>query len=221
MLAPSSRSQSLLLRLDRAERTIETVRTDPELSPLMASFGYDTAALEQGRLLCERAREMQRVQERSYGAKYTATAAAAEARARAKASYKLLTEVARVTLRGERGAIDTLGLGPGTKTSLVAWIDHARRFYSNALSRPELLHRLTRFNITREQVEAGQRDVEQFDQARRAQERERVQAREATTARNAAVRDLDAWVDDFLGIAQAVTEGRPELRAKLGLRGRA
>lgn len=217
MLNTTSRSQTFIVHLERAEHAIETVRTDPELALRMAGLGYDAPALDQGRLLCEQARERQRAQERGYGAKFDATTAVAEARIRAEASFKLMVQVARVALRGERGTLDTLGLGLGSKSTLLAWIDDARRFYTNALSNPEVLHKLTRFNITRELVEAGQRDVEQLDQARRAQERERVQAREATKARNEAVKALDAWLDDFLAIARAATEGRPELRKKLGL----
>jgi hypothetical protein len=215
---PTSRSTSLVSRLSRYERVLHNAQSDPEIAELLAEFSFDALKIAHGRGLYEHACMLQRAQEREYGEQYDATAAMTLARKQAEESYRRFADVARVALRGERGAPDALGLNERGKKSLTEWIEGARRFYAHALTSRVVQEKLAQFNISREQLEGGRQGLEALDHARRAQERAQSEAKDATKKRDAAVEALDRWMDDFFAIARVAVRQRPQLREKLGLR---
>ena len=220
MRTSTSRSLSLPVRVNQDQALIEKAMADPELAPLLARLGHDIAVLEQGRALCEQVRALQRTQELQYALRFDATSALKSARITAETNLTGLQELARLVFENEHGVGVALGLRSPGKVGLALWIERARRFYSNALAHPELLHRLARFNVTREQLEAGRQEVEALEQARRLQVSTHEQALKATRERDAAAAGLSRWMREFKVVIRAATVQHPQLRAAYGLRTR-
>lgn len=216
----SSRSFTLVNHLDRVQRVLDAVQNDPELAALLATFNYDAAAIEHGRTLHEQVRSLQHARLRQHGEGSDAAVVVEEARRRAEDSYRMCVRVAKVALRHDRATLDGMGIKQFTKVGVATWIYDARRFYANVLSNPAVLQKLARFNISRERLEAARREVDDLEQAQHDREREQRHAQAATAARNEALEDLDRWMRDFVDIARMATAGRPELHAKLKVRGR-
>jgi hypothetical protein len=125
---------SIAQRLAAAQVAIEAVLTDRDLQLALAAYGYDAARMQEGKALRERAQSLQQQQRARYGAAYGATDVRATAQQQAHATYMRHLGVARIALRGDRAAAQTLGLAATRKTTQAGWLLQAQQFYTNALA---------------------------------------------------------------------------------------
>jgi len=133
---------SIEARLVAAQVAIDIVMADPSLQAIMAAYGYDVARMRQGRALREQALALYQQQRTALGDRFAATDARASAHARAHAVYIRHLAVARVALRGDRGAAQKLDLAKSRKRAQAIWQIQAQQFYANALSDSAIVKRL-------------------------------------------------------------------------------
>jgi hypothetical protein len=93
------------------------------------------------------------------GDRYAATDARASTHAQAQAVYRRHVAVARVALRGERGAAQKLDLANSRKRTQAGWLIQAQQFYTNTLGDSAIAQKLAAYGIAREQLVDAQRMV--------------------------------------------------------------
>lgn len=181
---------------------IDTVLGDASMQARLARYGYDQTAMRDGRALYERAQALRQQQQAAYGERYTATDARDAAQAQAHAAYMRHLSVARVALRGDRGAAQALGLAHTREHSRAGWLKQAQQFYANALSDGTIGRKLSRFGATEAQLHDAQRLVAAVSTALVAQQVARESALALTKQRDAALAAMSAWMRDFRAIAR-------------------
>lgn len=208
---------SIAQQLAAAQLALSNARTDPALSGPLADFGYDAARLDAGWALYTAAATAQQRQSQEYGEQYSASDAFTMAWEAAQADYSRYLKIARITLKGERGANAALGLDGVRKKSWAGWLAQARQFYTNALADATALTALARFGVSQEKLAAGQALVDGAEALAAAQKKETGEAQQATQERDAALESLDEWLDDFLAIARIALEEQPQALEKMGI----
>jgi len=127
--------------------------------------------------------------------------------------------VARVALRGDRGAAQKLGLHARQQTTQAGWLLQAQQFYANALADAMIPGALAAYNLTRGQLAAGQAQVAAVAAGAVVQQAARGAAQASTHARDAALQALNDWMRDFRAIARIALAEQPQRLAQLGATG--
>ena len=196
---------------------IEGARTNPAVASLVATAGYDAAALAKGKALFDEVVDLHAVQKKEYGEQYQATEALDAAWTQADAAFSKTLKLARVAFRDNGPVMAILGLTGNRTFSLSAWLDRATVFYRNLLSDPSLLATLAKLGPTKEVLLAEQALVQAVADSQVAQRTEAGEAQEATAIRETKVKALDRWIQDFRAVAKVVLDQRPQLLEKLGI----
>ncbi|MBI3960741.1 MAG: hypothetical protein HY328_18170 [Chloroflexi bacterium] len=204
-------------QLAAAQLALSNARTDADLSGPLADLGYDAARLDEGWGLYQAAVAAQQRQSQEYGEQYSASDAFGAAWEAAQADYSRYVKVARIALKGERGASAALDLDGPRKRPLAGWLAQARQFYTNALADESVLAALTRFGVSQEKLVAGQTQVAVVEGLAATQKKETGEAQQATQDRDAALEALDEWMGDFLAIARIALEENPQWLEKMGV----
>lgn len=208
---------SIEQRLNRARVAIANVLADSHLQAAVAAYGYTYARLDQGRALHDAALALDQQQKDIYGGLFSAVDTLDAARRQANDTFMRHVKVARVALKQDRGAQQRLGLLAQRKHTLAGWQSQAGQFYANARANPDILDRLGAFGISEEMLAEGQRLIDAVGQGHAARQHRKGAAQDTTRARDEALAALDAWMADFLKIAQVALQDRPQLLAQLGL----
>ena len=210
-------SQTLEGRLLFAQNAIANSLGNREIRSMMAELGYDEDRLLAGQALQERANNLQIAQVKEYGEQFAATDALNDARATANAVYMKHVKVARIALRGNRGAFESLQLNGIRKKSISGWLRQAKAFYANTTGSPEILNALAGFAITETQLMAAQTQVAAVEGKFNEQLKEKGEAQNATKERDGAFDDLQEWMGDFTTIARVALETKPQYLEILGV----
>ncbi len=174
---------SIARRLAAAQLTIEAVLADAALLAALSAYGYGAERMAEGKALRDQALALQQQQRARYGDHYSATDAHATAQAQAHLSYTRHRGVARVALRGDRGAAQKLGLHPPRQTTQAGWLLQAQQFYANALADATIPTALAVYNLTRADLAAAQAQLAAVAAGAVARQSLRSAAQETTRAR--------------------------------------
>ncbi len=126
-------------------------------------------------------------------------------------------KIARVALKNNRKAGQSMQLDGDRKSSLSGWINQAKAFYANALNDDEAMAGLAKYGITREVLEAGQAAIQEVEHKFNARLKETGEAQQATLDRDAAFDALQGWMSDFTKVARVALEEQPQYLEMLGI----
>jgi hypothetical protein len=193
---------SIAQRLVAAQIAIDAVLADRDLQAVLAAYGYDAGRMAEGKARYDQALALQQQQRAHYGDMYAATDARAAAQTQAHSTTMRHIGVARVALRGDRGARQKLGLAAPRETTQAGWLLQAQQFYANALADRAILAKLSAYNLTEVQLAAGQNQIAVVAAGAVARQSSKGAAQESTRARDLAMQSLNQWMRDFLAIAR-------------------
>ena len=208
---------SLDSKLLFAQNAITNALNNEPIKASLAEFGYDEPRLKTGMALYEKVAELQDNHTKEYGEQYAATDALNLAKAGANKLYIDYVKVARIALKGNRSADESLQLTGPRKESLSGWMKQAKAFYANALSSDTILAALANFGITREKLKAGQEWVIKVEDSYNKQLKEKGEAQAATKLRDEAFDNLQEWIADFTSIARIALAEKPQYLEALGI----
>lgn len=213
----SKAKRSIARRLDAAQLAIGGALANADIQGYLAEYGYDLTRLQAGQALYQAALAAHHRQKLQYGNQHAATVEVNRLWRAAHADYTRYVKVARVALQDDHSAATQLALRGRRKRPLSSWLLQAQQFYENALTDQAILAQLAGFGITRDKLEAGLAQVEAVEAANLLQENARGEAQDATQVRDAALKALEAWLNDFMAIARVALEPRPQLLEALGI----
>ena len=200
-----------------AKTALGNARSVVPVNESLALFGYDNTKLDQGMALYTSTHELHERQKREYGEQFEATDVLNVSRAELKVSYMRHLKLARIALKGNRNAEESMQMRGRRKDSLSGMLTQASAFYANALSSPEVMEAFARFNVTMEVLEAGKAKVEEVQTHYNAQLKETGEAQQATLERDVALDQLDEWMGDFTGVVRIALESQPQYLEILGI----
>lgn len=203
--------------LDDAALVLKNAQEDPTIKGGMERFGYTTARLQQGEALYQHARGLASAKQDAYGDQYNATDALEIDTAQAYDRYMEHVTVARLAFKDDRGVKNALGLAGDRKQSMSGWLDQAQQFYLNALNDAAIRARLAQYGVEQADLEQALAAVQGVISANATQERSRGRAQQSTEERDAALRDLQAFIGEYKTLARrAFADDRQQLE-KLGI----
>ena len=208
--------QSIDTKLAVAQLALSNATANPEISALLAGFGYDAARIAVGQALYETALAAHVSQQQEYGEQYEATQSFDTAWSAANQTYTQLVKIARVAFKGNPNAVTALGIAGKRKPSYSGWLDQAQQFYLTALDNTVFQTALSGYGVTLEKLQAGKALVDAVVTAKQSKESETGEAQQATKTRDAALDSLDDWMSDFIAIARIALEGT-QLSEALGI----
>lgn len=211
------KTQTIDAKLLFAQNAIQNALNTEAIKTVLAEFGYDEAKLNEGLALCATATDLHQKQKKEYGDQFAATDGLHIARATANKPYMRHVKLARVALKKDRGAYESLQLSGGRKTSNSGWLQQAKTFYANALSSPEILEKLTPLSMNEQVLQTAQQQVIDVEGKYNSQLKEKGEAQAATQVRDDAFEVLQEWMHDFMTIARIALEDQTQLLEVLGV----
>ena len=211
------KNQTIDSKLLFAQNAIANALNTPEVASALSVFGYDETRLKEGEALYQTASDLQAKQMKEYGDQYAATDALNLAKAKANKEYMVHLKIARVALRGDRGAAESLQMSGSRKESLSGWLKQAKAFYENTMGSADYIKSLSKFGINKKKLEGVQKLVSDVETKLNEQLKEKGEAQAATQKRDDAFDALQEWMSDFIVIARISLETEPQYLEVLGI----
>jgi hypothetical protein len=208
---------SIEARLARAHLVIVNAKGHKVISEAIARYNYDEVRLNEGLEMHNGAYKLHRQRQSALGAQYLATEVFHK---KLKACQKQYTEhlaLARLALGHDPSAVQMLVLKGQRKRTIVGWMEDTRQFYTNALAEPKVIDALSRYNVSREDIEQGRTLLEELEEAAADQERKKGLAQKATKDRNAALKKLEKWVAELIKICRIALGKKSQLLESLDI----
>lgn len=193
----------------------------PEVAAKLAAYGYTSARFLEGMNLLKQAEALVAQQRKEYGDQFEATEAAMAAWAEADRAYMKTLKVARLVFDDDVQAITSLKLAGTRKASMAGWMDQAVVFYGNLTAQSRLASAMGRFGYTPAKLAAEKALVDEVVSRVQSQAKETGEAQQATAARDAALKALDAWVGDLRAILKLALDNDPAALEAVGISDRA
>jgi hypothetical protein len=201
-------------QLNAAQLAINNSRADEEILALVSGFGYSSARLAEGCELYERAQAAVQAQRLAAGAQKDATQVQSEAKAAATDAYQALAKVARAACNPSQ--LTSLGLSGKMPSDTAGFLAAAYTLFDNAAR----LGALAGFGYTAEKLTAERGRITAYDEANKQQEAAKGAAQQSTREQEAALKELNEWMAQYLKIAKVALREKPQLLEKLGIAAR-
>jgi hypothetical protein len=215
------RNRSIERRI-REARAILANASDDDLQSILAPRGIDPEFIADGTALVDRLEAAYEEQQSAYDDKLDASARLDQAADTARSQFVAFARITRF-LYDDPGVKRRLRVDEAVGNARSEWMPQAKRFYGTLILSETLLEKLSRFAITREDVEAGLRDLDDVEALEMERDRLQGVAESATETRDAVLDEVQDYFRLFRELATlALTEaGRPQLLEGLGVRVRA
>ncbi|MFP4345184.1 MAG: hypothetical protein ACLFU8_10860 [Anaerolineales bacterium] len=193
-----------------ADAAIEQVRRDPEIAVALAEVGYDDNALQQGRVLLEKAEERYRERLDRKGGQSEVEHDLEFAIAQAERLFTRHWRLARVAFKKAPEIREALGLNVKLARTFTYWHQQAILFYTEALQDPEIVAALGRYGIDAQELEEGRNLVLQAIDKEKLWRFDECAEGDTDDACDAAIQAFDDWFDDFREVAKIALEDDAE-----------
>ncbi len=200
-------------RLYRAELVVRGAWNHEVIKEAVARYKYDEVRLKQGMDLYTEAARLHRLKRNTASEKIEATLIFVETRDKLNVLYREQLQLARMALGDDPSFSQMLALNGKRKRRFAGWLDDVRQFYSNALSEPKVVQTMGKYGVTREDLRAGRKLLDEVDKAAAEQEKRKGISVKATRERDIALKALEKWVSDFLRICRLALGDSQHLEA--------
>ncbi len=210
---PAKPKTTTAQQLNAAQLAITNSLADPEIKAAVAQFGYTTAKLNAGKKLYDNALAAVNAQKSGKGDQKTATADLKAKEKDARDAYQAAAKVARAAL--DKDGLATLGLSKEPRGT-AGFIQAGYTLFDNAAESGLLAE----FGYDADRLAAERKKIADFDAANQAQEMAKGAAQQATQDQDAALKEMNDWVAQYLKIAKVALRGKKQLLEKIGVTAR-
>lgn len=209
----AEQDQIIANAITAARQAIETVRADAEIGGILAQRGYNEAKLTEGLQLQEAAQAAFIVRQTAMAAQKQATAALTGADTTARQTYADFRETARAIFASSADRT-ALGLAGSVPKDTQKFVTLARASYTNARNEP-YRSALATYGYLSETIAQALATLDALTITDETQNTAIGAAVQATAARDAAYKTLDAWMKQFKRIVKVALRTKPALAKKL------
>ena len=125
--------------------------------------------------------------------------------------------LAKIAFANDSAAFVALHLNAHTIPSLNGWLSQTKNFYTLLLQNQKWTDPLQAFNVTRQDLEAGLKEVLDVEAAASVILKEKGEAQDAVDKRDAKLDELNRWINDFEAVARLALAASPQQLEKLGI----
>ena len=210
----AEQDQLIADKITAAAQYLDTIEGDPEISAALATRGYDAAKLTEGRGLHQTAQAAFTQRQLTLAAQGHATAGVSGNAATAREMVIDFRETVRsitAFTAADRTALKVTGTLPTDKQKFITL---ARASYQ-AAQQPPYAATLATYGFPAATITAALAALDAYSKADTDQNTAIGSATKAPADRNAAVKELDAYMKQLKGIAKVALRQRPDLLKKL------
>ena len=125
--------------------------------------------------------------------------------------------LAKIAFAHDSAAFVALHLNARTTPSLNGWLSQTKNFYTLLLQNQKWTDSLQAFNVSRQDLEAGLKEVLDVETAASVILKEKGEAQDAVDKRDAKLDELNRWINDFEAVARLALAASPQQLEKLGI----
>lgn len=195
---------------------LENAENQPDIAGIMASLGYSTEEFARGKTLLSQARNAFNLNKIEDDETSEAYATFAAKRAALNQLFSLHRKKAKVIFRNDSLTSEKLAITGSIPHAYIKFVEAARKFYSEVSTSTEIQNKLSRLQITPEQLTEAVTLISELETARAVYLKEKGESQEATKSKDAAIAAIDDWMSEFYAVAKIGLEDSPQLMEALG-----
>ena len=196
------------------QHALDNAINHPGIQQKLNRVSYDRRTLLKGRALNEQVRMFQLAKNDAYGTQAACTDTLQAHQAETQQGYQEHVTLARLAFKHDRGMQIKLGVVGPRKRAKDAWLAQAITFYAQI---NEMAAALGGYGVSRDVLEQSKAMVEALVNMRQQQLRCKAEAQDATEKRDAALREMEAWMRDFRAAARVALKDSPQWLEMLGI----
>ena len=202
-----------------SELMLNNTLTDNQIKALMNNAGYTSNIITAKLVELDSLRTLNEAQAQQYGEQDQATNDFLAAKADYHRTYTDHLGLARLALRKNVEAQETLGLRGGRKTTYSGYIGQGLLFYNNAvLPGKPYAAALAAKGVDAAALAAGAAHFQSLQTDLEAQQKETGEAQQATATRDTLYDALEDWMYEYRGTARIILRPYPQLAEELGIK---
>ena len=190
---------------------------DETIQTRVSGMGYNTDRLNAGKILLDEVVVLHQKIVKENAELAHAYDLRNKEREEADSLYIKYFTLTKIAFAHDSAAFVALHLNARTIPSLNGWLSQTKNFYTLLLQNQKWTDPLQAFNVTRQDLEAGLKEVLDVEAAASVILKEKGEAQDAVDKRDAKLDELNRWINDFESVARLALAASPQQLEKLGI----
>ena len=190
---------------------------DETIQTRVSGMGYNTDRLNAGKILLDEVVVLHQKIVKENAELAHAYDLRNKEREEADSLYIKYFTLAKIAFAHDSAAFVALHLNARTTPSLNGWLSQTKNFYTLLLQNQKWTDSLQAFNVSRQDLEAGLKEVLDVEAAASVILKEKGEAQDAVDKRDAKLDELNRWINDFESVARLALAASPQQLEKLGI----
>ncbi len=190
---------------------------DETILTRVSGMGYNTDRLNAGKILLDEVVVLHQKIVKENAELAHAYDLRNKEREEADSLYIKYFTLAKIAFAHDSAAFVALHLNARTTPSLNGWLSQTKNFYTLLLQNQKWTDSLQAFNVSRQDLEAGLKEVLDVETAASVILKEKGEAQDAVDKRDAKLDELNRWINDFEAVARLALAASPQQLEKLGI----
>ena len=190
---------------------------DETILTRVSGMGYNTDRLNAGKILLDEVVVLHQKIVKENAELAHAYDLRNKEREEADSLYIKYFTLAKIAFAHDSAAFVALHLNARTTPSLNGWLSQTKNFYTLLLQNQKWSDSLQAFNVSRQDLEAGLKEVLDVETAASVILKEKGEAQDAVDKRDAKLDELNRWINDFEAVARLALAASPQQLEKLGI----
>ena len=190
---------------------------DETILTSLSGLGYNAERLNAGKILLEEVIMLNQKFMKENAELAQAYDLRNKEREEADSLYIKYFTLAKIAFAHDSAAFVALHLNARTTPSLNGWLSQTKNFYTLLLQNQKWTDSLQAFNVSRQDLEAGLKEVLDVETAASVILKEKGEAQDAVDKRDAKLDELNRWINDFEAVARLALAASPQQLEKLGI----
>lgn len=212
MIAEGRSNRALLERYNMA---LTNAEQQSQIAEALSNYGYNAAKIAEGRALLNTAETVYETQNTEHLQENQAYALYLPHYESVRTAYQSHRRLAKVVFKNDHVALSALKLTGRTPEAYIKWLDTIEAFYNGILNNTDYLAKMATLNITQQDLQEVQNNINLMVDARTNYQRERGESQDATKAKDQAFADIAEWMSDFYAVARVALQDHPQLLESL------
>lgn len=196
---------------------INNAITDTDIAEAILNYGYSEEVMSKSKNLLQEVDALVKKQMSEYGQQFDATDSVINLWEVANHSYNKTLLIARIAFKSNVEAQTALQLHGNRKRSLSGWLLQAQALYVNLMPNDEFMLLMAKYGYTAEKIASEKTLVDQLEEAKLNQAKEKGEAQQSTFDRDEKMDELDEWISEFRVIVKIALEDKAQWLEKLGI----
>jgi hypothetical protein len=203
--------------INKADNSISSGINHGEIASALSKYFYDQPKMLEGKAIYDNVINLWKQNKTEHNEENVSYGEFDKQLSELAISYGSHRNNSKKFLRNDSMSKSRLKIDGSLPEAYLPYIEQCEEYYDELNSDPSLLAKLAPILITDIEVTEGIAQIDRVKQARKSYLTEKGEAENATIIKDNAMAELDAWMDDFMVIADIALEEKPQLKEIFGL----